>query len=100
VFDIGLLDIVELFLVGLIGLVAVDVEEVFVLFVEFHDVEGHLQTAVLKFDYKVDEDFVLDLSDIELFSDLPELLCHPIRNDGDILQVVHIGSDVLNLISK
>ena len=100
VLDVGLLDIVELLLAGLVGLEGGLVEEVLEFIGLLEDVEGHLEGAVLELDDEVDEELILVLADGELLSDLPEFLGHPVGHDRHVLQVVDVVLYVVDLVRE
>lgn len=87
--EVGLLDLVELLLVGLVLIECVFLEEIAVIGAFLEYLEGHLEVGVLELDEEVDEDLVRVLGDGELLADLPELLGDPAGDVGDVLQVVH-----------
>lgn len=88
--DVGFLDIVELFLTGLVGLEAGLIEEILKLLGFLQDIQGHLERRVLKLDDEVDEELILVLADGELLPYFPKFLGHPVGHDCYVLQVVDI----------
>lgn len=98
--NVGLLDIVELFLAGLILIVAVGVKEVLVLVTVLHNVKRHFEAAVLELYDEVHEDLVLEPTHRELFPDFPEFFGDPVSNYGDVLQVVDVRTYVYYLLGE
>ena len=100
VFEVALLDVVELLLAGLVGLECVFIEEIPELFRFLEDVECHFEGGVLELDDEVDEQLVLVLPNREFPSNLPELLRHPVGDNRDVLQVVHKPANVAHLLRE
>jgi len=100
VFNISLLDILELLLTWIITLESCGLEEVFVVLWLFEDVQCHFECCILELDYKINEHFVLNLRNCKLFSYFPELFGHPVRYNRHIFQIVDISFNVWDLLCK